>query len=269
MDNRPIGVYDSGFGGLSVWRELCRLLPHESIVYLGDGKNCPYGGRSREEITVFAKESVQRLVDEGVKMVVVGCNTATTAAISTLRELWPQMPIVGLEPAVKPACLTTRSKRIAVLATAHSLRSDMFLSTTARYAEGVEVLKVVGEGFVDIVEAGKESSEEAYEAVRKVVEPLIDSGVDKIVLGCTHYPFLRQHIESIVKERGIEIVDSGAAVARRVEWLLKRYKIAARSDHKPEYRFISFADEGYRQAMEQRGQRILNEVKTERLKLKS
>ena len=132
MDNRPIGVYDSGFGGLSVWRELCRLLPNESIVYLGDGKNCPYGGRSREEITRFAVESVERLVAEGVKMVVVGCNTATTAAIATLRDLWRDMPIVGLEPAVKPACLTTQSGRIAVLATAHSLQSDMFLSTTAR-----------------------------------------------------------------------------------------------------------------------------------------
>ena len=264
MDNRPIGVYDSGFGGLSVWRELCRLLPHESIVYLGDGKNCPYGGRSREEITKFAKASVQRLVDEGVKMVVVGCNTATTAAISTLREIWQDMPIVGLEPAVKPACLTTRSRRIAVLATEHSLRSDMFLSTTARYAEGIEVLKVVGEGFVDIVEEGRESTPEAYEAVRSVVAPLLGSGIDKIVLGCTHYPFLRPHIERIVEGRGIDIVDSGEAVARRVEWLLKRYKIAARSDHRAEYRFISFADESYRQTMEQRGQRILNEVKTEK-----
>ena len=263
MDNRPIGVYDSGFGGLSVWRELCRLLPNESIVYLGDGKNCPYGGRSREEITRFATESVERLVKEGVKMVVVGCNTATTAAISTLRDIWRDMPIVGLEPAVKPACLTTKSGRIAVLATAHSLRSDMFLSTTARYAEGVEVLKVVGEGFVDIVEAGKESSEEAYEAVRSVVEPLISSGIDKIVLGCTHYPFLRPHIESIVKGQGIDIVDSGEAVARRVEWLLKRYRIAARSDHRAEYRFISFADEEYRKAMEERGRRILYEVKGE------
>ena len=264
MDNRPIGVYDSGFGGLSVWRELCRLLPHESIVYLGDGKNCPYGGRSREEITEFAKASVQRLVDEGVKMVVVGCNTATTAAIATLRDIWRDMPIVGLEPAVKPACLTTQTKRIAVLATEHSLKSDMFLSTTARYAEGVEVLKVVGEKFVDIVEAGNEESVEAHEAVRKVVEPLLDSGIDKIVLGCTHYPFLRSHIEDIVAGRGIGIVDSGEAVARRVEWLLKRYKIAARSDHRAEYCFISFADEEYRKAMEERGRRILNEVKTER-----
>lgn len=269
MDNRPIGVYDSGLGGLSVWRELCRLLPNESIVYLGDGKNCPYGGRSREEITEFATASVQRLVDEGVKMVVVGCNTATTAAIATLRDIWCDMPIVGLEPAVKPACLGTKTGRIAVLATAHSLRSDMFLSTTARYAEGVEVLKVVGDGFVDIVEAGKEGTEEAEQAVRRVVEPILDSGIDRIVLGCTHYPFLRSHIEAIVAGLGIEIVDSGEAVARRVEWLLQRYKIAARSDHRAEYRFISFADESYRAAMEERGRRILNEVKTERLKLKS
>lgn len=246
-----------------MWRELCRLLPHESIIYLGDGKNCPYGGRRREDITKFAKASVERLVNEGVKMVVVGCNTATTAAIATLREIWRDMPIVGLEPAVKPACLGTKTGRIAVLATEHSLRSDMFLSTTARYAEGVEVQKVVGEGFVDLVEAGKETSKEAREAVRRVVEPLLESGIDKIVLGCTHYPFLRSHIEAIVAGHGIDIVDSGEAVARRVEWLLKRYKISARSDHKPEYRFISFADESYRAAMEERGRRILNEVKTE------
>ena len=269
MDNRPIGVYDSGFGGLSVWRELCRLLPNESIVYLGDGKNCPYGGRSREEITGFAKESVQRLVDEGVKMVVVGCNTATTAAIATLRERWNDMPIVGLEPAVKPACLTTQTKRIAVLATAHSLQSDMFLSTTARYAEGVEVLKVEGEGFVDLVEAGKECSEEAARAVRKVVEPLLSSGIDKIVLGCTHYPFLRSHIEAAVVGCGIDIVDSGEAVARRVEWLLKRYKIAARSDHRAEYRFISFAQESYRVGLEARARRILAEVKGGKWKVKT
>ena len=101
-------------------------MPNESLLYLGDGKNCPYGGRSKQEITAFAFDAVERLVNEGVKMVVVGCNTATTAAVSALRERWSDIPIVGLEPAVKPACLTTRSRRIAVLATEHSLRSDMF-----------------------------------------------------------------------------------------------------------------------------------------------
>lgn len=260
MDNRPIGVYDSGFGGLSVWRELCKLLPNESIIYLGDGKNCPYGGRSREEITGFAIEATKRLVEEGVKMVVVGCNTATTAAISTLRSRWEAMPIVGLEPAVKPACLTTQTGRIAVLATEHSLRSDMFLSTAARYAEGVEVIKCVGEGFVDIVERGEDSGEEAYEAVCRVVEPLLGMGIDKIVLGCTHYPFLRSHIERVVAGHGIDVIDSGEAVARRVEWLLNRYDIAAKEDNQPKYRFISFADDGYRASLEQRARGILKNL---------
>ena len=252
MDNRPIGVYDSGFGGLSVWRELCRLLPHESIIYLGDGKNCPYGGRSREQITTFAMEAMERLVEEGVKMVVVGCNTATTAAIQALRSRWEDMPIVGLEPAVKPACLTTKRGRIAVLATAHSLQSDMFLSTTARYAEGVEVIKIVGEGFVDIVERGEEHSAKAYEAVRRVVEPLLSRGVDKIVLGCTHYPFLREPIERVVAGHGIDVIDSGEAVENRVESLLDEYGLRAESGHQPMYEFLTFADEEYRQRLERK-----------------
>lgn len=252
MDNRAIGVYDSGFGGLSVWRELRRMLPEESLIYLGDGKNCPYGGRSREEITKFAVEAVERLVAEGAKMVVVGCNTATTAAVESLRSRWCDMPIVGLEPAVKPACLTTRTRRIAVLATEHSLKSDMFLSTAARYAEDVEVRKVVGEGFVELVEQGKEHSWEAEEAVRKVVEPLLGEGIDKIVLGCTHYPFLRPLIERVIGERDIAVIDSGEAVARRVKWLLERYDIATDGTAKPEFRFVSFADEEYRRRLESR-----------------
>ena len=252
MDNRAIGVYDSGFGGLSVWRELRRRLPNESLTYLGDGKNCPYGGRPKEEITRFAMAAVERLVEEGVKLVVVGCNTATTAAIEQLRARWSDMPIVGLEPAVKPACLQSKSRRIAVLATEHSLRSDMFLATASRYASDVEVLKVVGEGFVELVERGAEHSAEAEAAVRRVVGPLLSEGIDKIVLGCTHYPFLRELIEREVEGYDIDVVDSGAAVARRVEWLLERYDIAAVAEHRAEYRFLSFADEQYRKCLELR-----------------
>lgn len=252
MDNRAIGVYDSGFGGLSVWDELRRRLPHESLVYLGDGKNCPYGGRAKEEIAAFAFEAVERLVTEGVKMVVVGCNTATTAAIAELRERWPDMPIVGLEPAVKPACIGSRTRRIAVLATEHSLRSDMFLATASRYASDVEVLKVVGENFVELVEEGMEQSEAATIAVDRVVRPLLNEGVDKIVLGCTHYPFLRPLIERVVAGCGIDVIDSGEAVARRVEWLLERYDIAASGDNEAYYSFISFADEAYRERLERR-----------------
>lgn len=244
-----------------MWRELRRLLPHESLLYLGDGKNCPYGGRSRSEIEGFAIEAVERLVAEGVKMVVVGCNTATTAAVETLRRRWPDMPIVGLEPAVKPACLTTQSRKIAVLATAHSLSSDMFLDTAARYASDVEVVKVVGEGFVEIVERDMEHTQEAERLVRSAVEPLLDRGVDKLVLGCTHYPFLRPIIERVVAGSGIEVIDSGAAVARRVEWLLDRYDIAADESNAPTMRYITFADEEYRKRLEHKAQIIINEEK--------
>lgn len=261
MDNRPIGVYDSGFGGLSVWRELRRMLPNESLIYLGDGKNCPYGGRSREEITAFATDAMERLVTEGVKMVVVGCNTATTAAVAHLRERWSDMPIVGLEPAVKPACLSSRTRRIAVLATEHSLQSEMFLATALRYAGDVEVVKVVGEGFVELVERGAEHSAEAEAAVRKVVEPLLGMDIDKIVLGCTHYPFLRPLIEGVIGDRDIAVIDSGEAVARRVKWLLERYDIGAEEGHDAKYRFVSFADEEYRQRLEHRAMMIAEEIK--------
>lgn len=261
MDNRPIGVYDSGFGGLSVWRELRRMLPNESLIYLGDGKNCPYGGRSREEITAFATDAMERLVTEGVKMVVVGCNTATTAAVAHLRERWSDMPIVGLEPAVKPACLSSRTRRIAVLATEHSLQSEMFLATALRYAGDVEVVKVVGEGFVELVERGAEHSAEAEAAVRKVVEPLLGMDIDKIVLGCTHYPFLRPLIEGVIGDRDIAVIDSGEAVARRVKWLLERYDIGAEEGHDAKYRFVSFANEEYRQRLEHRAMMIAEEIK--------
>ena len=248
-----------------MWRELRRRLPNESLIYLGDGKNCPYGGRSREQITQFATEAVERLVAEGVKMVVVGCNTATTAAIDHLRATWPNMPIVGLEPAVKPACLTTKSRRIAVLATEHSLQSDMFLHTAERYASDVEVVKVPGRGFVEIVESDMEHTPEARAAVRQVVEPLKGTGVDKVVLGCTHYPFLRDTIAEMLEGEGVEIIDSGEAVARRVEWLLERYDIKAPSDTRPEFKFITFADEEYRQRLMRKAKHIEeNLVKSER-----
>ncbi len=257
MNNSPIGVYDSGLGGLSVWRELCRLLPEESLIYLGDGKNCPYGGRPREDIERFAEEAVSYLVERGVKMVVVGCNTATTAAIDHLRAKWSNLPIVGLEPAVKPACLNSVTRRIAVLATKHSLQSDMFLRTAARYADDVEVLKVVGEEFVEIVEAGEEHSERADVAVRRVVEPMFDRGIDYIVLGCTHYPFLRPNIERVIGHRDVKVIDSGEAVARRVEWLLERYDIRAERGHKATYDFATFADDDYLARLRHKAESII------------
>lgn len=245
MDNRPIGVYDSGFGGLSVWRELYRALPDESLIYLGDGKNCPYGSLPEERIREYAEQSVRELVGRGCKLIVVACNTATAAAITHLRERFSQIPIVGLEPAVKPACQMTKSRKVAVVATERSLGSEKFRRAVERYGEGVEVIKAVGEGFVEAVESDQEQSPATRQKVEAVIEPLIKSGVDVIVLGCTHYPFLKSVIRNVVGERGVQIIDSGEAVEKRVESLLDKYDIRASEENDAQYEFLTFADDDY------------------------
>lgn len=246
MSNRaPIGVYDSGLGGLSVWRELRKLLPEESLIYLGDGKNCPYGARPREEVARLADEAVSHLVGLGCKLIVVACNTATAAAIEALRAKYRELPIVGMEPAVKPACLHTQTGVVGVLATERSLDGDLFRRTAARYGEHIEVIAAAGRGFVELVESDREHSPEAVQAVRAVVEPMLERGADQLVLGCTHYPFLVGTIRRVVGERRVEIVDPSPAVARRVAQLLKEYDMAAPSGSGAELRFITFADEAY------------------------
>lgn len=251
MKDAPIGVYDSGLGGLTVWREIRRALPEESLVYLGDGKNCPYGSRPREEIRVLADAAVGRLVEEaGCKLVVVACNTATAAAIDFLRAKYAEVPIVGMEPAVKPACLATRSRVVGVLATERSLDGDLFRRTAAKYGEGIEVLMVPGRGFVELVEGDRESTPEAEACVRAAVEPMLARGADQIVLGCTHYPFLLPVLERIVAGRGVAIVDPSPAVARRVVQLLDRDDLRASGKRQPTFEFLSFAGEDYRRRLE-------------------
>lgn len=245
MNNAPIGIYDSGFGGLTVWREIRRALPNESLIYLGDGKNCPYGSLSEERVTELAEASVRRLLEEGCKLIVVACNTATAAAIEYLRETFPTMPFVGLEPAVKPACLNTRSGVVGVVATERSLSGRKFLSTVERYGGGKRIVTAVGRGWVEAVEADAEDAPETEQRVREVLEPMIEEGVDVIVLGCTHYPFLRPVIERVVSDRDIEVIDSGSAVEKRVESLLDEYGLRAGSDHEATYVFLSMADDGY------------------------
>lgn len=252
MNNNPIGVYDSGFGGLSVWRVLHGALSSESLVYLGDGKNCPYGNRSNEEIRELADEAVGELLARGCKLIVVACNTATAAAIEYLRAKYAGVPFVGLEPAVKPACLSTRSGIVGVLATARSLEGDLFRRTSARYADKVRIIAAVGDGFVEIVENDEEESPETLEKVRRVLEPLVSAGADRIVLGCTHYPFLVPAMMKVIGSRDVEIVDSGRAVERRVEQLLDEYGLRADAMHKPVYEFVTFADEEYRQRLERK-----------------
>jgi glutamate racemase len=255
MNNNPIGVYDSGFGGLSVWRELHRALPRESLIYLGDGKNCPYGTKSEVQIRELAEKAVGDLVERGCKMVVVACNTATAAAIEYLRERFSHIPIVGLEPAVKPACAMTRSKVVGVMATERSLAGRKFLSTLERYGQGVEVLKVVGEGFVEAVEADAEQEPRTEELVRRAVEPMIERGADVIVLGCTHYPFLGDVIRRVVGDREVAVIDSGEAVEKRVESLLDKFDLRCAEDNSPKLEFLSYADEEYRSRLERKALR--------------
>ncbi|WP_418992181.1 glutamate racemase [Alistipes sp.] len=255
--NSPIGIYDSGLGGLTVWREVRRLLPRESLVYLGDGKHCPYGSRPRAEIARLADAAVGRLVAEGCKLIVVACNTATAAAIDLLRAKYAPLPIVGMEPAVKPACLATRSGVVGVLATERSLDGDLFRRTAARYGRNVEVLTVPGRGFVELVEADREDTPEAEACVRAAVEEMLARGADQIVLGCTHYPFLMPVLERVVAGRGVTVIDPSPAVARRVVQLLDEHGLRAAADREPQYRFLTFAGEQYLSRLEKKAMQSL------------
>ena len=257
MNNAPIGIYDSGMGGLTVWREVRRALPDESLLFLGDGKNCPYGSRSPEEIRALADAAVARLVAEGCKLVVVACNTATAAAIDFLRGKYAPMPLVGMEPAVKPACLATRSGVVGVLATERSLDGEMFRRTAARYGEGIEVVTAAGRGFVELVEADREDTPEAEACVCEAVAEMLARGADQIVLGCTHYPFLLPVLQRVTEGRGVTIVDPSPAVARRVVQLLDAHGLRAESGHRPSYDFHTFADETYRQRLIDKAARAL------------
>ena len=204
-----------------MWREVRNLLPEESVIYLADGKNCPYGERSKEEIAELVRGAIVELVARGVKLVVVACNTATAVAIESLREEF-DIPFVGMEPAVKPAALSTRSGVVGILATRASLEGELFRTTSSKYADRVKILSAVGEGFVEAVEESREQQPETLEMVRRAVEPMIAEGADRIVLGCTHYPHIRPAIARHVPLRAM-IIDGGEGTARET---LRRLTVA-------------------------------------------
>lgn len=219
-----IGIFDSGAGGLSVYREIRKLLPGEHFIYVSDSAHCPYGEKTREYIIGRARYITDFLLEKGCEAVVVACNTATAAAIDTLRASY-DIPFIGMEPAVKPAALSTKTGVVGVLATAGTLKASKYIDTRDRYADGVEVIEHVGEGFVELVESGILTGEQAEETVRASVKPLVDAGADIIVLGCTHYPFLRDTIAKVASElapdRKIEIIDPAPAAARHLVNVLK------------------------------------------------
>lgn len=213
-----IGVYDSGIGGLSVWKELARELPHERYFYVSDAGHCPYGPKPREEILARAKAVTEFLISKGAEMVVVACNTATAAAIEYLRGHYP-IPFVGMEPAVKPAAINTRTGAIGVLATKGTFKGELYLRTLHKFASNAKVIEQIGEGLVELVESGDTRSPKARELVGKYVIPMIEQGADHIVLGCTHYPFLEETIREFTSDN-VTIVNPAPAVARRAAEIL-------------------------------------------------
>jgi glutamate racemase len=215
----PIGIFDSGVGGLSVAREIRARLPREDLVYLADTANCPYGGRPLHEIRELAFASCRILLDRGAKLLVVACNTATGAALEVLREALP-VPVVGLEPAVKPAAAGSATGTIGVMATAATLRTERFERLMREHARSVRVVSQACPGLVELVEAGELDGERVAEALRDIVQPLKAANVDAVVLGCTHYPFLRKAVERALGP-DVRVIDSGQAVARQVERVLR------------------------------------------------
>ena len=214
-----IGIFDSGIGGLSVFREIRKVLPEQSYVYYSDNAHCPYGEKTREYIIDRARAITRFLLDKGCEIIVVACNTATAAAIATLRDEFP-VKFIGMEPAIKPAAQATKTGVVGVLATAGTLRATKYIDTRARWAQNVRIVEHIGQGFVELVEKGITTGPEAESTVRNSLMPLLDAGADMIVLGCTHYPFLSETISKVAAEaypeREIKIIDPAPAVARHL-----------------------------------------------------
>ena len=236
-DARPVGFFDSGLGGLCILEAFKRECPRESTVYIADSSHCPYGNRPAEEILRLSRANTSRLLRRKCKMVVVACNTATAAAIDALRAEYPETPFIGLEPAVKPAALKSRSGVVGVLATAGTFNGRLYRETSARFAKGVTVIAAVADEFVALVERGETSGARAEAVVAAKVGPLVAAGADHIVLGCTHFPHLRSLVEKVAAGRA-EVVDPSSAVARQARRVLAQKGLANESAAGPRHVFI-------------------------------
>ncbi len=239
-DQRPIGVFDSGVGGLSVWRELAAQLPRESTIYFADSANCPYGPRSNQEIQALAQGIAGFLAAEGAKLIVVACNTASAASLAYLRSLF-SVPIVGMVPAVKPAAAMTASKRVAVIGTAATIQGQVFAELVERFANGVEVYTKACPGLVQQVERGELEGPETLSLLQRYLDPLLAQGIDTLVLGCTHYPFLEPAIRRVVGPDVI-IIDPSPAVARQTGRVLEEKGLQAHLESQAEHLFYTTGD---------------------------
>jgi len=220
MNSFPIGIFDSGLGGLSVWREVRRLLPTENIIYYADSKHCPYGHKSANEIIDLTRNISQLLINEfNCKLIVVACNTATAAAIDTLRAEF-NVPFVGMEPAIKQAALHTKTSCVGVLATKGTFDGRLYKATSQKYAKNINIEVQIGDGLVELVESNKIETDEATKLLKKYIQPMVEHGADQIVLGCTHYPFFKTQIEKIAGS-AVNVIDPAPAVAKHIGEVLK------------------------------------------------
>ncbi len=239
----PLGVFDSGVGGLSVLRAIRQQYPAEDVIYLADQAHVPYGSRSLEEVRAFSEGITRFLVDEGIKLMVVACNTASAAALRYLRERFPTLPFVGMEPAVKPAAEQTQSGVVGVLATPATFQGALYASVVERFAQGVTLLQDTCEGLVGLIEAGRLEDGQTRAILERALRPMLKRGIDTVVLGCTHYPFVIPLIEEIVGP-GVRVIDPAPAVARQAGRLLQMHGLANTGQSVGRVRFITSGDAG-------------------------
>jgi len=237
----PIGIFDSGVGGLSVWRQVVHHLPSESVVYLADQAHVPYGNRSAAEIQRFCLAVGDQLVQGGCKALVVACNTASAVALEPLRRRYPGLPILGIEPAVKPAVAHTRSGVVGVMATPATFQGELYRATVGRHASDVRVVEQVCTGLADLVEAGELEGPICDALLQRFLNPMLAVGADTIVLGCTHYPFVIESIRRLVGP-GLEVLDPAPAVARHLGDVLQQHRLARQDGTAARHQFFTTAD---------------------------
>ncbi len=240
FNNKPIGIFDSGVGGTSIWKEIHTLLPFENTIYLADSKNAPYGYKSVDEIISLSIKNTELLLEMGCKIIVVACNTATTNAISILRKQF-NVPIIGIEPAIKPAALKTQSKNIGILATKGTLNSNLFITTSGEVTNDISIIEVIGEGLVPLIEKGNINNEETILLLKRYLQPMLKANIDYLVLGCSHYPYLIPLLKELLPEK-VSIIDSGEAIARQTKNILELYNLASLSKENPKLEFYSNSD---------------------------
>ncbi|CAM3537928.1 murI protein [Flavobacterium saliperosum S13] len=236
---KPIGIFDSGIGGTSIWKEIHQLLPYENTIYLADSKNAPYGQKSKEEIIALSSKNTEFLLNQNCKMIIVACNTATTNAIKELRTKY-DVPFIGIEPAIKPAANQTKTETIGILATKGTLNSELFNRAVETYSN-IKIVEQVGFGLVQLIEEGKMESEEMTTLLNSYLNPMIEANIDYLVLGCTHYPYLIPQIKKIIPNH-IKIIDSGEAVAKQTKKVLEKNNLLNLYEQKSKQIFYTNSD---------------------------